>query len=93
MWRTLDGAPRRLSLATTRALTNEVETLTNDNADVTREVSALRLLLADGADGEELLALLAGAKAANFARRLSLVAVKREGVGRGERRSSKRAKK
>ena len=100
MWTTLDGTAKALTrdnAALTRdnaTLTNDVETLTNDNADLTQEVESLRRLLADSADGEELAALAAGAKAANAAGRDSLVAVKREGEGGGEeKRSSKRARK
>jgi len=106
MWKTLDGTAKALTrdnaaLTSDNAtltndvetLTNDVETLTNDNADLTQEVESLRLLLADSADGEELAALTAGAKAANAARRVSLVAVKREREGGKEKRASKRTRK
>jgi len=65
-------------------------------ATLAQENESLRLLLADGANGEELAALAAGAKVANAARRVSLVAVKREGErgeGGGERGRVKRARK
>ena len=99
MWKTLDGTAKALTrdnaalTSDNATLTNDVETLTNDNADLTQEVETFRRLLAESADGEELAALAAGAKAANAARRLSLVAVKREGEGGKEKPASKRAKK
>ena len=78
MWATLNG--------TAKSLTRDVAALTQEN-------ESLRLLLADAAGGEKLAAALAaGLKAAN-ARRVSLVAVKREGEGGEERRASKRARK
>jgi len=109
MWTTLDGTAKALTrdnAALTNdvdtltndveTLTNDVETLTNDNAALSQENESLRALLADGANGEELAALTAGAKAANAARRVSLVAVKREGEsgeGGEERGGAKKARK
>ena len=99
MWTTLDGTAKALT-RDNEALTNDNETLTNDNTaltnnveTLTQEVDSLRRLLADGANGEELAALTAGAKAANAARRVSLVAVKREREGGEEKRASKRTRK
>ena len=102
MWTTLDGVAKALT-RDNEALTNDNEALTNDNEALTNdlaasksEVESLRALLADGANGEELAALTAGAKAANAARRVSLVAVKWEGEsgeGGEERGGAKRARK
>ena len=106
MCKTLDGTAKALT-RDIAALANVVETLTRDNsaltsdnatltsgnADLAQENESLRALFADGANGEELAALVAGAKTANAARRVSLAAVKREGEGGEEKRSSKKAKK
>ena len=100
MWMTLNGTAKALTrdnAALTRDLEyskGEVASHARDNASLARDNAHLRVLLADGAHGEELAALTAGAKAANAARRVSLAAVKREGEGGvEERRSSKRARK
>ena len=77
------------SAPSTASLTLTVATLTTSLASSNAEIESLLALLADSADGVELAALAKGAKAADDARRVSLVAVKVE----GEKRAGKRARK
>ena len=109
MWRTLNGTAKALT-RDNAALTSdledskeEVRDLTRDNAALANDLAAskdenesLRAALSEGANGEELAALISGAKAANAASRAPPVRVKREGEsgeGGEEREGAKKARK